>query len=206
MTESLSFGRDQTTTSAQIEDDALDTALRDRLLSKFQRVLPQMLDQQPVGLAYLYGSTTTGQTTPFSDVDIALVVDEGLSPYERLKLTLRLQLDLADRCDISNVDVRIINDAPLVFQGRVVCDGILVYSREEQERIEFEVGTRLQYFDYLPIHKRLQDAFLADLRERGLYARRSLIFDVQTRFILQKKSASCASNGSIKRFDIIYSK
>jgi predicted nucleotidyltransferase len=169
MTESLSFGRDQTTTSAQVEEDALDTAKRDRLVSRLQLVLPQIFDHQPVGLAYLYGSTTTGQTTPFSDVDIALVVDEGLSPYERLKLTLRLQLDLADRCDISNVDVRIINDAPLVFQGRAVCDGILVYAREEQERIEFETGTRLRYFDYLPVHKRLQNAFFADLRERGLY-------------------------------------
>ena len=61
------------------------------------------------------------------------------------------------------------NDAPLVFWGRVVCDGVLVYARDEQERIEFETTTRLRYFDYLPIHRRLQDAFFANLRERGLY-------------------------------------
>jgi siroheme synthase len=82
---------------------------------------------------------------------------------------LRTQLALADHVDIPNADVRIINDAPLVFRGRIVSDGILVYARDDQERIEYETATRLRYFDYLPIHKRLQDAFFADLRERGLY-------------------------------------
>lgn len=140
-----------------------------QLISKLLEIFPRMLESQPVSLAYLYGSVTTGQTTPFSDVDIALRVDEDLSPLERLKLTLRIQLDLADHADISNADVRVINDAPLVFQGRVVSEGFLVYARDEGERVEFETATRVRYFDYLPVHKMLQDAFFAGLRERGLY-------------------------------------
>ena len=96
-------------------------------------------------------------------------MSEDLLPFERLKLTLRIQLDLADEADISNADVRIINDAPLVLRGRVVSEGVLVYVRDEGERVEFEKATRMRYFDYLPVHKRLQDAFFADLRERGLY-------------------------------------
>ena len=139
------------------------------LASKLRSVLPRLLDQQPIRLVYLFGSVTTGRTTPFSDVDIALLVTEDLSPLKKLRLILRTQLALADHAGIPNPDVRIINDAPLVFQGRVVSDGILVYARDEQERIEFETATRLRYFDYLPVHKRLQDAFFADLRERGLY-------------------------------------
>jgi predicted nucleotidyltransferase len=107
--------------------------------------------------------------TPFSDIDLALVVDAELSPLERLKLTLRVQLDLADSCGIRNADVRIINDAPLVLQGKVVCEGIIAFSRDEQKRVEFETTTRLRYFDYQPIHRDLQDAFFAGLRERGLY-------------------------------------
>lgn len=156
-------------TSAQQEKTALGNLEGSQLVSKLLGVFPRILEHQPVSLAYLYGSVTTGQTTPFSDVDIALLVDEDLSPLERLKLMLRIQLDLADRADISNADVRIINDAPLVFRGRVVSDALLVYARNEQERVEFETTTRLRYFDYLPVHKRLQDAFFAGLRERGLY-------------------------------------
>jgi predicted nucleotidyltransferase len=139
------------------------------LVSIFRSALPRILDGQPVGLVYLYGSSAKDQATPLSDVDVALVVDEGLSPLERLKLVLRIQVDLAEGCDIRNADVRIVNDAPLVFRGRVACEGILVFSRDEAERITFETTTRLRYFDYLPIHRELQNAFFTNLRERGLY-------------------------------------
>jgi predicted nucleotidyltransferase len=142
---------------------------RDELIPKLCQALASLLPHRSVRLAYLYGSAVTGLMTPLSDVDIALVVEPGLTPLEHLKLVLRLQVDLADCCDIPDADVRILNDAPLVLRGRVVCDGILLYARDERERIEFETDTRLRYFDYLPIHKRLQDAFFADVRERGLY-------------------------------------
>ena len=169
MTETVASRRNQGKASAQIEETAPGSPVSSLLASKLRRVFPRILEHQPVILAYLYGSVITGRMTPFSDLDVALLTDEDLSPLDRLKLTLRVQLDLADQCDIPNADVRIINDAPLVFRGRVVCDGVLVYARDEQERIEFETTTRLRYFDYLPIHRRLQDAFFANLRERGLY-------------------------------------
>lgn len=143
--------------------------MRDGLVANLRRALPRILDDLPVRLAYLYGSSATGRVTPFSDVDLALVVDADLSPLEQLRLTLGVGLDLADSCDIANADVRIINEAPLVLQGKVVCEGILVFSRDDRERVAFETATRLRYFDYLPVHKDLQAAFFADLRERGLY-------------------------------------
>jgi predicted nucleotidyltransferase len=155
--------------STATENPIRGTAARNLLAHRLQRALPHVFARQPVKLAYLYGSAVTGQVNPFSDVDIALVVEEGLTPLQRLRLALRTQVDLADQCDVTNGDVRIINDAPLVFRGRVVCDGILVYARDEDERVAFETATRLRYFDYLPVHKRLQDAFFADVRERGLH-------------------------------------
>ena len=139
----------------------------DDIASKLRSFLPSILRREPVVLAYLYGSATIGLTTPFSDVDIALVVEPGLSALQQLKVVLRLQADLSDHLAIPNADVRIINDAPLVFRGRVACDGLLLYTRDEGARVEFETTTRTEYFDYLPIHRRLQDAFFADLRERG---------------------------------------
>ena len=149
-----------------------DTAAkRDLMIRALRDVLPRLLADHPVGLAYLYGSTVSGFTHPFSDVDIALIVDEPISSRERRHLLLRLPVDLADSCDIRNADVRIINDAPLVFRGNVVTEGIVVYARNDDERVEFETSTRLRYFDYLPIHRQLQDAFFADVRKRGLHGR-----------------------------------
>jgi len=169
MAESPDFRQNRVGASPGIEKRTGDSFSRSHLIAKLPHVLRRAFEQQPVSLAYLYGSMATGQLNPFSDVDLALVIEGGLPPLERLKLILRTQVDLADCCDVAKADVRILNDAPLVFQGRVLCDGILVYVRDEQERIAFETGTRLRYFDYLPVHHRLQDAFFANLRERGLY-------------------------------------
>lgn len=47
---------------------------------------------------------------------------------------LDVERELAERCGIRNADVRIINDAPLVFRGRVVSDGALLYASDEPFR------------------------------------------------------------------------
>jgi predicted nucleotidyltransferase len=139
------------------------------LLAVLNDSLPGILSGQPVTLAYFYGSARTGSMSPQSDIDIGLVVSESLTPADSLNLILRLKLALEERSGLSNVDIRIINDAPLVFRGRVVTDGVLIYSTNETQRVQFETSTRLQYFDYLPIHLQMQSAFFEDIRKRGLH-------------------------------------
>ncbi len=140
------------------------------LVARLKADLPSILEPYPVVLAYLHGSAASNPT-PLSDVDIALVADRELVPKERLKMMLDIGVELAERCGVRNADVRIINDAPLVFRGRVVCDGCLLYARDEATRVEFETTTRDAYFDFLPTHRSLQDAFFADVRARGLHGR-----------------------------------
>lgn len=140
-----------------------------QLVACLRRVLPDLLAAEPVSLAYLYGSAAAGRTTPFSDVDVGLITQGDLEPRELLRMILRLGMALTDACGVSNPDVRILNGAPLVLRGRVVCEGVLLYARDDRERVEFETDTRLRYFDFLPIHQMNRDAFLAAVRERGLY-------------------------------------
>ena len=139
------------------------------LVSQLQSILPEILSNSPVAAAYLFGSAAEDHATPLSDVDIALVVRHNLSPYDQLKLELRLEGELADRADIANADVRVINQAPLSIRGQVATRGILVYSADEDIRIEFETTSRDEYFDYEPIARKLRQAFFADIRERGLH-------------------------------------
>jgi predicted nucleotidyltransferase len=140
----------------------------DNLVDTLRLHLPQMVKDLPVQLAYLHGSAARGEETPSSDIDIALVCDDETSPSRRLRLMLEVSAELFRQAGIAEADVRVINDAPLVFRGRVACEGILLYARDEAQRIEFETRTRDEYFDYLPFHRRLQDAFLKNVRERGL--------------------------------------
>lgn len=123
----------------------------------------------PVDAAYVYGSVAAGQVHPFSDVDIALLLEEGLarrlSAYERLRLEADVELRIADLTGIDYADVRIVNDAPVEWRGVVVTEGVCVYSRNESQRIEFETRSRKEYFDFRPVIDMLHQASMTRLRE-----------------------------------------
>ncbi len=140
----------------------------DNLVDTLRQCLPQIVSGLPIQLAYLHGSAARGEATSSSDVDIAIVCGEETSPHQRLRLMLDVSAELYRQTGITEADVRVINDAPLVFRGRVACEGVLLYAHDRARQIEFETRTRDEYFDYLPFHRRLQAAFLKNVRERGL--------------------------------------
>ena len=67
---------------------------------------------------------------------------------------------------ISKVDARIINDAPIMLKGAVVTEGVLVYSADEDFRVEFETLTRRQYFDYAPVARQMQAEYIQAVLNR----------------------------------------
>jgi predicted nucleotidyltransferase len=139
----------------------------DEIIARLKACAANVLAKYPVEMAYLHGSVARGQPLPSSDVDIALVLTTLPPPYERLILELDIQAALEDACHLSNVDVRAINHAPLMVQGRIVQEGILLYDRDKDRRVAFEVLTRKQYFDFQPMAKRLQQAFFDRIRREG---------------------------------------
>ena len=124
----------------------------------------------PITMAYLYGSTAKGQSTPLSDVDIALVlIDDRVASSERLIFELKIEEELARFCELNRADVRVINNSPIMVQGEIVTNGILIYCTDDDARIEFECLTRSLYFDFLPTATQLRDAHMDHIFEKGLY-------------------------------------
>jgi predicted nucleotidyltransferase len=141
---------------------------RPNLVKQLKEKLPPILDELPVLMAYLYGSAASGRTTPFSDVDIALYLSRPLPPRERLQLELGVEIALEDALGLSNADVRAINDAPLTMRGTVVQDGVLLYCRDEERRVDFESLTLKLYLDFEPAAKMFRERFFQRVREEGL--------------------------------------
>ena len=157
--------------SARFVDEAISR--RSAIVERLRAVLPAILRPRPVVAAYLYGSFADGRVLPDSDIDIALVLapEPSLTAYERTALELDVAAEIED-CDFDRtVDVRVINDAPLVAQGAVLTDGICVYSGDETLREEYEVLTRKLYFDFLPTLRMMRRAYFQrkgkDLRRQG---------------------------------------
>ena len=132
--------------------------------------MPAILVERPVMIAYLYGSVVDGTTLPSSDVDIGLVLNPGcaLSAYERIQLEFSIAGEVERRCNLQEADVRSIDVAPLTVQGRVVTEGVLLYSRDEEFRVQYEVYTRKLYFDFLPVVETMRKEFFRNFQEEGL--------------------------------------
>jgi predicted nucleotidyltransferase len=134
---------------------------------KLQKIAPQVFEETPVLFAYLYGSYATGLSHPFSDLDIGIFV-EGSDTKACLDLELSLALCIDEKLDhVAQSEVRVLNRLPLVVKGRVLAEGQLIYSRDENKRIEFETQVRIAYFDFLPVIQQYQNAY----RERALSVR-----------------------------------
>ncbi|MEZ4714146.1 MAG: nucleotidyltransferase domain-containing protein [Caldilineaceae bacterium] len=140
------------------------------IIEQLHQCAAQVLCDFPVDIAYLYGSVANKRPLiNTSDIDIAIVLaDQTRSPYAQLMLETEIQAALEDACQLSQIDVRTINQAPITVQGPIVQEGILLYSREKAQRVAFEVNVRKQYFDYLPMIERMQRAFLQHIRTKGL--------------------------------------
>jgi len=151
------------------KDNPFNTPRSDMLL-RLKAEIPSILAEHPVMLAYLYGSAADGSALPSSDVDIALVLEPNcaLSPYERMQMEFNIAAEVERRCDIKEADVRSIDVAPLTAQGKVVSEGILLYSRDEEFRVQYEVNTRKKHFDFLPVVQMMRKAFFENLQQEGL--------------------------------------
>ncbi len=140
---------------------------RDEVLARLRAAAPVALaPRQEIVLAYLYGSVARGRPMPWSDVDVALVLDPPLAPADRLAFELEVELALASASGLHQVEVRVVNDAPILVQGAVVTEGLLVYARDDERRIAYETATRSRYFDFLPDARTMASIFMAALRER----------------------------------------
>ncbi|MGH3978420.1 MAG: type VII toxin-antitoxin system MntA family adenylyltransferase antitoxin [Pseudonocardiaceae bacterium] len=116
-----------------------------------------------VRFVYLYGSMARGEVRSGSDVDLAVL----LRPRGTLLDDARLHDQLAAALDRDDVDLLILNDAPLWLQFRVVA-GRVVFSRDERERVAFRERVEKMFLDFRPYH----DSYLAAVRER---ARRGML-------------------------------
>ena len=125
--------------------------------NKLITILPEIFKGKPVLFAYLFGSVATEQAQFFSDLDVAIYVEPGYPAKDRLSLemSLGLEIDAGLESDLSS-DVRILNYLPLAIAGQVVTHGILVFCRDDNARIDYEVSTRTAYFDFLPVLRKIQ--------------------------------------------------
>jgi predicted nucleotidyltransferase len=90
-----------------------------------------------VVFAYLFGSIATRRAHAGSDVDVAVYLDQPDDPIES-------SLNLADRLSkesgVGQLDILVLNQAPLPVLARVIRERLVLYSRDEPPACASKVG------------------------------------------------------------------
>lgn len=106
-----------------------------QLTSLLQQTLPE------VQAIYLFGSTAQKQTTPESDIDIAVLCPERLDPVHRWEVAQQLAQQL--HRDVDLVDLQ---KASTVMRFQVVSTGERVYTQDENKMAWWELQVYQLYF------------------------------------------------------------
>ncbi len=94
--------------------------------------------------AYVFGSWAIGRASPpGSDVDIAIFTSKELSWKELVSITMDLEDSLGLRVDLVHL-----NKAPLLLAYEVVSKGVLIFDRDPERRVDFEVRTIREFLDF----------------------------------------------------------
>ena len=102
--------------------------------------IPNLLARfQPVAV-YLFGSAAAGRTRPDSDVDVAVLFPQSITPKELFEL----QTDLAEAlsCDVDLIDLTAANT---VMRKEVLRTGRLIFEADRLRREEFEMYALSDY-------------------------------------------------------------
>jgi len=103
-----------------------------------------------VTVAYLFGSRARDDFNVESDIDIAVLLSQSLSgPYD----FVRLVGESADELEVEDekVNLVILNDASLELAYKVISEGKVIFERDFERRVEFEVHVLESYMDFKPV-------------------------------------------------------
>jgi hypothetical protein len=97
--------------------------------------------------AFLHGSRTSGGTRSGSDVDVAGWWGDGAPPAWDVALP-------------ADVDLLVLDTAPLELAGRVALRGWLLFDDDPPARVSWQAQTRLMYLDEEARQRTLDRIFL----------------------------------------------
>jgi uncharacterized protein len=122
-------------------------------LSVLERILEQ---HERVVFAYLFGSLARRTGTSGSDVDVAVYLDETADPFEE---KMSLVEDFTRALYTEDVDLVVLNTAPLSLVGRILAHRVVLLDRKPHLRHRYESLLLRQFQDFY-------------IKERGILERR----------------------------------
>lgn len=130
------------------------------LEEKIQTKLKSLFEQEKdILFAYLFGSTVQGKVNFESDVDLAVFFDAKKvrdSFKKRISLIEKVQSVLK-----RPTEAVVLNEIKSIFFKFVIIkEGKVIFERDHGQRIDFELKTMQDYYDFQPFIEEYNKAYL----------------------------------------------
>jgi predicted nucleotidyltransferase len=138
------------------------------LLQRLEAAAARAFARVPILAAYAFGSRVSGRPGPASDLDVGYYLDDvqvasPLGPRQEMSLAAAL----GDEVGVP-VDLRDLSEAPLELRGRVLEEGVRVYSGDPARRVALERRILSRYHDYKGEYELMHETRLRGIAARGL--------------------------------------
>lgn len=134
-----------------------------------EQYLPDLIEffktQSDVVAVYLFGSRASCTAGPLSDIDIAVLLKEGLGKGIYSEKEMDYLGKANDILHTDEVSFVLLNKAPLTIQYGVLTEAKVLFSRDEEARLSFEERVIDEYIDFRPVLEEYDREFLMQIRE-----------------------------------------
>lgn len=119
--------------------------LPENIISRISKAVEVLAKEENIVFAYLFGGLARGDATPLSDVDIAVYL-RNTQNLADCKLSLFDKL--TDALGTSELDLVILNIAPVSLAGRILQNKRVLVDKEPFNRHKYESVTLREFFDF----------------------------------------------------------
>lgn len=114
---------------------------------------------------YLYGSHAEGHANTLSDIDIGVLIKDGLARERLWEIEGALAADMERVLHTDRVDVVVLNLVPLRIRYEVITRGEVLYSADDGARADFESYSLRRYWDFKKYLEEYDRCFVTRIKE-----------------------------------------
>lgn len=126
-----------------------------------KKVNASFLSYENVVVAYLFGSRAREDFTRESDMDFAILLSGSFKdPYDFVRLIGELATALKVKDE--KINLVVLNDADLELAYKVISEGSVVFERDVEKRVDFEVRVLKSYMDFKPVLDQMRTSLIRE--------------------------------------------
>ena len=145
------------------EGHKLPADVTDRIPALIERISK---DPDIIAL-FAFGSLATGDLKPLSDLDFGVLVSGKLDQHKRFDKHLDLIGKFNEVLKTDEVDLVMMNDAPMRFSHNIIKSGKLLHCKSNIDLTDFIEKTIKLYLDFRFFRDAFDDAFLKGIGYSG---------------------------------------